>query len=269
VLGIMFPNVAGGEWLEELIAYVEDQKGAIDVFCFQEVLDTPSGITRNSETAMGHTYQQQCDLYQRLQCALPDHFPLLARPGRLSTAAFPLYLCNATFVRMGRRQPIRNIPEDGTIMVSQRRDSMRGEDLATIPRAVLYATLELRDGKRLHALNFHGLWDVNGKHDTPARVQQAKNLRAIVERFEGPLVLGGDFNGLPNSDSARILEEAGLVNLVRTSGITGTRSPLYARKTRGSHADNVFVRGIRVVQFAVPETISVSDHLPLIAYVDL
>ncbi|MDP3900968.1 MAG: endonuclease/exonuclease/phosphatase family protein [bacterium] len=261
-LTLLYLNVCGGQWFEELMAYICQVAGHVDVFCLQEVLDTPTDKTWNDERINGRFYGQRTDLLRQLKLALPDYQPLFAWYSRLSTVDFPLYIGNATFVRTGNA--VADILESGDKMVYGSRDSMVGEDIESLPRSVQYTVLKLKGNKELTVFNFHGAWQRVGKKDTQKRLSQFRALQAVVESFHGPKVLGGDFNTFPTSKSSRLLEEAGMANLVRENGIVSTKSPLYERAAQnGSHADNIFVSGIQVVEFEVPEVVA-SDHLPLV-----
>ena len=79
-------------------------------------------------------------------------------------------------------------------------------------------------------------------------------------------MLCGDFNLLPDTESLRMLESAGLRNLVVECGVTSTRTSLYARPE--PFADYVFVSdGIAVRDFHVLPDV-VSDHTPLLLEFD-
>ncbi|MBI2124002.1 MAG: endonuclease/exonuclease/phosphatase family protein [Candidatus Wildermuthbacteria bacterium] len=260
-LTLLYLNIAGGQWFEELEAYLQPLAERIDVFCFQEVLDTLTDKQWNSEQG-GRFHRQRVDLFKQLQIILPKHQPFFAWYSRLTTVDFPLYLGNAIFVNTERA--IRSVAETGDRMVYGKRDSMKGFDLETIPRNVQYVVLELRGGKRLTVFNWHGLWETIGKADTPRRVEQFRVLERFVRGFPGPKILGGDGNTFPESMSSSILAQAGWESLVLTHAIKSTRSSAYTRGDQnGYHADDIFVRGVNELRFELPEVV-VSDHLPLV-----
>lgn len=114
--------------------------------------------------------------------------------------------------------------------------------------------------------HLHGLREAAGKGDTPARAAQAERIAAALGRFAGadePLVLGGDFNLLPESATFRRLARLGLRDLVTAHGITDTRTSHYRKPVR--HADYMLVRPqVPVDGFAAPAAPEVSDHRPLV-----
>jgi endonuclease/exonuclease/phosphatase family metal-dependent hydrolase len=107
------------------------------------------------------------------------------------------------------------------------------------------------------------LRDPLGKADTPARRGQAERLAALVRRIRGPrdlVVMCGDFNVLPDSETFEILAEAGLVDLV---GTADTRTSHYPKA--GRHAGYLLVSDVSAVErFAVLAEPEVSDHRALL-----
>lgn len=77
------------------------------------------------------------------------------------------------------------------------------------------------------------------------------------------MVLCGDFNLLPDTESIRIIEQARLKNLITENGIVSTRTSHYTRADK--FADYIFVsqQNVEVKSFNVlPD--EVSDHSPLV-----
>lgn len=116
-------------------------------------------------------------------------------------------------------------------------------------------------------INFHGLWNGKGKTDNEDRILQSRNIVDFIGGLKGEVVLCGDFNLLPDTESIKIFEDAGLRNLIKEYGITSTRTSHYTKP--GKYADYVFVsRGVRVKDFKVlPE--EVSDHSALLLEMDV
>jgi endonuclease/exonuclease/phosphatase family metal-dependent hydrolase len=82
----------------------------------------------------------------------------------------------------------------------------------------------------------------------------------FMNLFDCPKILMGDFNLLPDTESIKIIEAAGLRNLIKEFGITETRTELYKKKLR--FADYAFVSPeIKVKDFKVLPDV-VSDHSP-------
>jgi endonuclease/exonuclease/phosphatase (EEP) superfamily protein YafD len=56
-------------------------------------------------------------------------------------------------------------------------------------------------------VNFHGLWNGKGKTDTPDRIAQSQNILRFLEGVDGEIILCGDFNLLPDTESLRMFED--------------------------------------------------------------
>lgn len=116
-------------------------------------------------------------------------------------------------------------------------------------------------GKTFSVINFHGLWNGQGKGDSSDRLEQSRKIVEALKFLKGEIVLCGDFNLEPDTESMAIIEAAGLRNLVKEYGVTSTRTSLYTKP--GKFADYILVsKGIKVKNFRVlPD--EVSDHAPL------
>ncbi len=116
----------------------------------------------------------------------------------------------------------------------------------------------------IRVIHLHGLRDPLGKGDTPARRAQAERLVTLVNagRSGGDfVVLCGDLNLLPSSETFDLLAAVGMVDLV---GTADTRTSLYPKPLR--HASYLLVSDADVVQhFEIVAAPEVSDHRALIA----
>jgi endonuclease/exonuclease/phosphatase family metal-dependent hydrolase len=136
-----------------------------------------------------------------------------------------------------------------------------------VPRPIQVLRLHDPVSMRFFILaHLHGLRDPAGKGDTPERDAQAKAILAAIAAVRQPgdaVVLAGDLNLLPDSQTFAALATIGLTDLVRQHGHTDTRTSLYAKPQR--FADYICVTpDIHVLQFDVPALPEVSDHRPLV-----
>ncbi|MDB5237970.1 MAG: Endonuclease [Candidatus Kaiserbacteria bacterium] len=231
-------NTWGGRVAEPLKNFITAHAD-IDAFLFQEVFRDASDQTRFEEAENPHLFEDISDF-------LPDHVGVLA----------PVHAGewgNAAFIKRSV-----SIEESGEVYVHLHKDSMIGRDAATLGRSIQW--LRVKAAERSYSLlNFHGLWTGIDKNDTAARLEQSRKILELLQSINGEYVLAGDFNLSPNTESLRILEEgAGLRNLIKENGITGTRTSFYTKSER--FADYTFVSpGIKVLDFKVlPD--EVSDH---------
>lgn len=115
-------------------------------------------------------------------------------------------------------------------------------------------------------VHLHGLRDLGGKGDTPARDAQTNRLIELIgsiRRDGDGLVVCGDFNVLPESRMIEALRGIGLTELVTGRGFTDTRTSFYGKTPR--FADYMLVSDdVDVRQFDVVSEPEVSDHRALL-----
>lgn len=243
-------NTWGGRELQPLLEFFRRHAADTDVFCLQEVFDVDQAILDErhpNEKVHG-------DLFKQIAKELPGFEGSFAYfddvPSRQSLAVFfrgdlPVKTVSDILVYVPEA-PI----EHGSHVISSRK--------------LQCLTLE-HDGKELLIANFHGLWSGGPKTDIPERIEQSKKVKARLAEHDGPVVLCGDFNLLPDTQSLAILAE-GMRDLVKDSGVTSTRTPLYRHfddPANPNFADYALVSSeLSVKSFAVlPD--AVSDHAPL------
>lgn len=241
-------NIWGGRELEPLLGFVARYAEDTDVFCFQEALDGAFSVASdrpNEKPTNG-------DVFARISALLPDFDGAFARyEGKPNRGAL------AMFVR-------RSLGHEGIsneLVISAPADS---ENERYLTRKLQWTVVPY-GGQRLMIANYHGVWDASGKGDTPERMEQGRQVKARLAAHDGPAVLCGDFNLLPDIESYAILAE-GMRDLVRESGVTSTRTPLYrsyADATVSQFADYMLVSpALTVKEFAVLPDVA-SDHAPL------
>ncbi|HWS31922.1 MAG TPA: endonuclease/exonuclease/phosphatase family protein [Actinoplanes sp.] len=255
-------NAWGGALAGDLLAWLPDC-GA-DVLCLQEVTRTPglSGWTRFTDGEK--TLPQRAGLLDDVRGVLPRHQaifvtsdsgPVQDAAGRsyrqdfglatLVTESLPLIGTDAAFVH-GR--------------FTEHDEWPRGDRPRT---ALAVRTVDRGTGRPVWVVQVHGLRDPGGKGDTPARRVQAERIADLVRRIHGPedlVVVCGDFNLLPGSETFGILAAAGLTDLV---GSTDTRTSHYPKPSR--HASYLLISDPAAVKhFAVAPAPEVSDHRALV-----
>jgi exonuclease III len=236
-------NIWGGRVHEKLIPFLKRHAGdGVDVFCFQEVYDKAHG----KEVQYLDAYMT---IFDELCSELPEYVAYY-RP-HLSD-----YYGVATFVK-------KSLPvvEEGEEYVHLHKGYIPDGEVGFHAKNIQYCVLDTPSGKSI-VVNFHGLWNAQGKGDTDARLQQSKNIHTfLTSRHEKKKILCGDFNLLPETKSLAILED-GMRNLITEYGITSTRTSLYPKPLR--FADYMLVSpDVEVLDFKVlPD--EVSDHAALL-----
>lgn len=125
----------------------------------------------------------------------------------------------------------------------------------------------LFNNKPLSLCNVHGIWKPGDKFDTPGRLKQSSQIIDFLKNIDTPKIIGGDFNLEFDTQSVKMFEDNGYINLIKKYNISTTRNNLsWARfpDNKQYFADYVFISpDVNVLNFSVPN-IEVSDHLPLI-----
>jgi len=133
---------------------------------------------------------------------------------------------------------------------------------------VIQACKIIENSKALWILNIHGYYAGAGvgKHDTEKRILQSQGIVDFIKTLSGDIILGGDFNLNPDTESIVMIEKAGLRNLITEFKIKSTRTLHYPEEKRVQwpHADYVFVsKNVQVKSFSVDTNSLVSDHAPM------
>jgi len=134
----------------------------------------------------------------------------------------------------------------------------------------VYTQINMRN-TIIHLCNLHGTAIPGNKLDTPERINQSQGLIDFFEEKNGMKIIGGDFNLLPETKSARMFEENGYRSLIKDFGIRTTRNRLIWElypNDKQYYSDYVFVSPeVNVKEFSVPAN-EISDHLALVLRVD-
>lgn len=131
----------------------------------------------------------------------------------------------------------------------------------------IYSSIK-RDGKVLHLCNFHGIAQPGDKLDNPNRLAQSQGIIDYFSSISEPKVIGGDFNLSDQTESVRLFQKNGYLNLIDQYKIPTTRNELawklYPPEQKQLFADYIFLDPkITVKSFVVPDYI-VSDHQPML-----
>lgn len=240
-------NIWGGQVYEPLIGFIKEQSETVDIFCFQEMLN---GIKGEKSDVISNAPNAIVDIYSQFQDIL------LGFQGYFAPAQDEAG--NAIFIRKN----IKVLKEDN-FFVYRFLNSYKDGKTETMGRNLQYIQFKVED-KQFIVANLHGLWDPQGKGDTPERIKQFKKVKEFLDNCEGKKILCGDLNLLPDTQSMLILEKE-MKNLVKDYKITSTRSSLYSRflDKNDKFADYVLVsKDVSVKDFKVLSN-EVSDHLPL------
>jgi endonuclease/exonuclease/phosphatase family metal-dependent hydrolase len=231
---------------EKILGFFKDHR-EVDIFCLQEVWN--GGEEMRERQAGG------VPLLDISHSLLPDIADILHDHNWYFRPQFKNYYGLTMFIRKNIK-----VHEEGETFVYKERGYFVEEDIGDHSRNLQYASLEADRATRTVA-HVHGLWNGKGKTDTDDRLLQSDKIVRFLKTIKHPYIFCGDLNLLPETESLKKIEAAGVRNLIKEFGITSTRSGLYTKPLR--FADYMFVSdGIEVKEFKVlPD--EVSDHLAL------
>jgi endonuclease/exonuclease/phosphatase family metal-dependent hydrolase len=234
-------NTWGGRAGKDKILNFFNKYKDIDIFCLQEIWSE-----HNKVDMVSHNGDIQNSL-QDIAEILSDYF-FYFRPQ-----------CSDNYGLVMFVKKNINIVEEGEIFVHRSKGHVPVGD-ENNARNLQYIKIETKDNP-IVVMNFHGLWNDKNKMDSEDRLLQSEKMVDFIKRFTMPIVLCGDFNMLPDTKSLKMVEDVGLVNLIKKFNITSTRTSFYNKPVK--FADYCLVsKDIKVKDFKVlPD--EVSDHSPL------
>ena len=131
-------------------------------------------------------------------------------------------------------------------------------------RNFVHAVVDL-NGQKLNLLTHHGYWIQEHKNGNPETLRQMKQLGEYIDDLDGPVILTGDFNLAPDSESIGLINQR-LTNLSTKYKLTTTRTNLTHKK---EVCDYIFVSDdVKVKSFKASDEV-VSDHKALILEFDV
>jgi endonuclease/exonuclease/phosphatase family metal-dependent hydrolase len=232
-------NIWGGHIRGPLLDFIKLHQD-IDIFCFQEVYH--NALNRVSDDDR----EVHLNIFSELQTVLPNH-----------TAFFRPVVEETYGIGMFVKKEI-DVLEEGEIYIHHN-PNYRGRG-PTHSRNLQWVKCCI-DQQNHTILNVHGLWNGQGKTDSPERIAQSQKIREFMQDIRTPKILCGDFNLRPDTQSVKILE-TDMHNLIQTYRITSTRTSLYPKEEK--FADYVFTSPEITVNSFEALKDEVSDHSPLL-----
>jgi endonuclease/exonuclease/phosphatase family metal-dependent hydrolase len=231
-------NIWGGSVLPQLLKFISDHQN-VDIFCLQEVY-------HNARERISTDDAPVClNIHERIGDILHNHAAYF-KPVVDGIYGLSMFIKKDLLIEKEGHHAIHTNPAY----------IGRGP---THSRILQWASVQ-HDNNRYAIVNVHGLWNGKGKNDSPERLVQSHNIRKCIETLETPLVVCGDFNLNPTTQSLALIQD-GMQNLITQHNVTSTRSSLYTKPEK--FADYILTsKDIGVSKFKVMSD-EVSDHLPL------
>ncbi|WP_146347193.1 endonuclease/exonuclease/phosphatase family protein [Phaeobacter marinintestinus] len=261
---IMCLNGWGGKLHSALLPYLS--ASTPDVLCLQEVVHSPATEKDWLTYRDGdHILPQRANFFRDVCTALPDHVATFcpAAQGVLwdGEEQVPSQWGLATFVH-------KSFPVIGQVQgfVHKGFSPLGYGDHPRSRSAHGVRIYDYAADRPVSITHMHGLRDLKGKMGTPERTAQALRLLDLSRQISQPgdvSVICGDFNVEPQSETLKVLGQAGFTDLVTGRGFTSTRTAHYHKP--GKFADYMLVNQEDSVRdFQVIRDPEVSDHCPLV-----
>lgn len=247
-LKVISLNIWQGNLLDEVIDFLRQE--AADIVLLQEVY--------NAGPSMPRRYQCLAELRQAL---IYEH-QVFAESYNEERPEGLVPQGNAIF----SRHPITASERLYFVQPTQASYPHTEENFPHFPRSLLIARINTPAGEIMVG-NMHGVWDLAGDNPSPAREHMVDvTLRAVAQSER--VIVGGDTNAKPTNPAlqplARELRSV-FPDLTTTFNMRRKSNPGYATAA----VDHLYVSNhMTVVQAACPD-IDVSDHLPLIATLEI
>lgn len=242
----------------KFLDFFKQYRDKVDMFCLQEtwhINQSDEVIKKHAEgllegAIVGGTVLKgmMTDLFPRVDDILTDY-----------NGFFRPHYGNHYGLSMFIHKNVKLIKEDD-VFVYKHREFIPTGDVGCHARNIQYATIQTPVGLRT-VINFHGLWNGKGKTDTPDRLEQSDRIIEFIKQIPHSVIICGDFNLLPDTESLKKFEHRGLKNLIKELNITSTRTSFYKKPEK--FADYMFAgQDVKVNEFKLlPE--EVSDHLAM------
>jgi endonuclease/exonuclease/phosphatase (EEP) superfamily protein YafD len=224
---IIFLNAWNGSQAKKLKDFIIENKNNTDIFCFQE-----------SSDEIPHLF---CQDY------LSDDYQFFSDQKRITPNDV---FFQATFIK-------KNISVLKTQTIGQGNLKIG---------LTLLTQIKTNKNKILNICNVHGYPWPGDKQDNLDRLHQSQLIIDSLKAFNGPKIIGGDFNLDRDIKSTQLFEENGYRSLIKDFNITNTRNENSWKDYDGKQhfADHLFVtKDLKIKNFTVPYN-EISDHLPLI-----
>ncbi|KND48696.1 MAG: hypothetical protein AB198_00020 [Parcubacteria bacterium C7867-003] len=240
-------NAWGGKLYSPLIKFIKENKD-IDIFCFQDLLF-------GKEPVFSPIEKGRINIFEEIKNILVDHEIVISKEPEhswIDGEILPPHIGSgkAIFTKKNLKLLERGEFDVSNVNLTETMVSSKCQ----------WIELEANNQK-ITILNLHGLWQKGSKkQDTEERTEQSRRIHAFMKNLEGPKILAGDFNMVPDGKSMTILDQ-GMINLIKEYKIETTRNRHYPRGEK--FADYILVsKDIKVNDFKVlPD--EVSDHCAL------
>jgi len=232
-------NAWGGRLGNQIIELL--QREDADIVCLQEAIEVPGGrsfLFSDLEEIKEGSHYPYCFFTPQFGYRLMKRH---ARSGLAILSKNPFIETDAIFTRLEYLDDFDLVDTDYNI------------------RSLQHVVIE-QNGRNMHIVNHHGHHLRAHKNGDDETLRQCQMIVEYIKKLHGEIILCGDFNLTPESESLQLINEI-LVNHVKEHAVPTTRTVLTHKK---ESCDYIFTSpSLEVKKFAVFDDI-VSDHKALL-----
>lgn len=246
-------NIYGGKYFDDLLPFLKAENP--DFISMQEVTSNDLNLYSDKKVSLFEQIKSELDL-NGVYC--PNSSLVDDPSSQYGIAVFARFpITNSNVLALKKFRPLTFEEVLGS-------DTKTSEVQAT---NLLDITVQV-DSKPVHIISWHGAWTAP-PHDTEETLRQAKMVKDYLGALGESFILGGDLNNIMGNQTIDMLSGAAQ-NLMINSGVEATTNrKVHKIRPRGYLIDYIFTsRDIVLKKLEVPE-ITVSDHLPVIAGLEI
>ncbi|MEX2028423.1 MAG: endonuclease/exonuclease/phosphatase family protein [Candidatus Curtissbacteria bacterium] len=251
ILKVIQVNVFRGKYLDDLIVFLKKQNP--DIVIAQEVTGYGANLYEDNKA----------DTFELLRDAL-GYKAVLDKVNEFSDDE-DAFFANVVFSKYPITQSeVVSFVDYRKIKISELGDP---EINPLVSRHMIDVVIEIGTEK-IHAISVHGVWTAPPTDNEDTLGQAYKIVEHLRSLGDTPFVMGGDFNMPLGSETINIVSAA-VNNLMVDSGVSGTLNPKVHYLGKNLLIDFIFAsKHFKKVSLEVPQ-ITVSDHLPVVAELEL
>jgi len=146
-------------------------------------------------------------------------------------------------------------------------DGDNGRIREQINRHLLDVIVKIKN-RFVHIFSWHGAWTAP-PHDTDETLRQGRLVRDYLNNVDGTFILGGDLNAVMASETVKLISSVANNLMLNAQAKMTTNPAVHRISPRGYLVDYIFAsRDVDLISLKVPQ-VTVSDHLPIVAEVEL
>lgn len=235
-------NIWGGKLEKQIVELLKAE--AADIVCLQEAVSTSGGgafvvTIEQLQELCGYEYAYSSPVFSFGLMGKEAHF------GNTILSKLPLTETDTIFTRLQHKANFNFDADDYNV------------------RNLQHACITVNNHK-VHILNHHGHHVRNHKNGNQETLRQCKVIADRLSQLNGPIILCGDFNLAPHSESLEIINRV-MNNLSIEANLATTRTQLTHKK---EVCDYIFVnKDVKVHSFRALDDL-VSDHKALVIEFD-